>query len=56
MLYQIEKIKSNKILLSKGDVLATLTELTAISITNSIKNNQNKIGYFIFIEINTQEK
>ncbi len=35
----IEKIKSNKILLSKGDVLATLTELTAISITNSIKNN-----------------
>ena len=35
----LEKIKSNKILLSKGDVLATLTALTARSIINSIKNN-----------------
>ena len=35
----VEKIKSNKKLLSKGDVLATLTALTAISITNSIKDN-----------------
>ncbi|MFL2548849.1 MAG: anhydro-N-acetylmuramic acid kinase [Gammaproteobacteria bacterium] len=35
----LEKIKSKKILLGKGDVLATLTALTAISIINSIKDN-----------------
>ena len=35
----LEKIKSKNILLGKGDVLATLTALTAISIINSIKDN-----------------
>ena len=35
----LKKIKSKKILLGKGDVLATLTALTAISIINSIKDN-----------------
>ena len=35
----LEKIKSKKLLLDKGDVLATLTALTAISIINSIKDN-----------------
>jgi anhydro-N-acetylmuramic acid kinase len=42
----LEKIKSKKILLGKGDVLATLTALTAISIINSIKDN-----YFVCDEI-----
>ena len=35
----LEKIRSKKILLGKGDVLATLTALTAMSIINSIKDN-----------------
>ena len=35
----LEKIRSKKKLLGKGDILATLTALTAMSIINSIKDN-----------------